>query len=142
MGGEAVLDRETGLVWERSPSTDVDDWNSKLNLCERAVNTGGRFGWRLPSVHEFGTLLAPPAGLLPANHPFLNVLPSGTEEFFWTMSTSDGEPGYAEYVAINPEGSSDELGGGGTLKDGVAFRAWCVRGGAGYDGAVIPFTSP
>jgi hypothetical protein len=54
MGGEAVLDPETGPVWERVPNTDNDLWASKLLVCGD-TNTGGRFGWRLPWVQEFGT---------------------------------------------------------------------------------------
>ena len=32
-GGAAVLDRETGLVWQRSPSTSLNTWSEAKNLC-------------------------------------------------------------------------------------------------------------
>jgi len=48
---EAVLDRETGLVWEKSPPTTHYSWYNSLDDCaERAI--GGRMGWRLPSAQR------------------------------------------------------------------------------------------
>ena len=48
MGSAAVLDRETGLVWERSPSSLTTDWFNAFNHCS-FLNVGNRMGWRVPS---------------------------------------------------------------------------------------------
>jgi len=53
---EAVLDKETGLVWEKSPSTAlVADWGvfytGAVHVCYRKA-VGGRMGWRLPTAEE------------------------------------------------------------------------------------------
>ena len=79
MGGEAVLDRETGLVWQRVLSDWGISWEQAVNYCLRA-RIGGRYGWRLATLQELFTLVAteyPPGtpGLsgpdpLPAGHPF------------------------------------------------------------------------
>src|SRR5262245_16126723 len=67
--GEAVLDNETGLVWEQSPGDtdrdgDVDqddalDWYSALSHCYKKA-VGGRInrkGWRLPTIEELASLV-------------------------------------------------------------------------------------
>ena len=55
---DAVLDRETGLVWERKPSTQNMAWsNARLFCAQKAV--GGRGGWRLPSFSELASLVDP-----------------------------------------------------------------------------------
>lgn len=73
---EAVLDRETGLVWELSPSKDLLDWTAAQEYCLNRT-TGGRKGWRVPSVHELASLvdpsIAPPGPTLREGHPFTNV---------------------------------------------------------------------
>src|SRR5262245_1552016 len=51
LGSAAVLDRETGLVWERSPDTTAVVWGLAIGACTTRT-TGGRKAWRLPSVHE------------------------------------------------------------------------------------------
>src|SRR5262247_3707722 len=50
-GGQAVLDRETGLVWEKSPNTAPMLWEPALEYC---INhrVGDRQGWRLPTMAE------------------------------------------------------------------------------------------
>src|SRR4249920_2249418 len=48
MNSEAVLDRETGLVWSRSPSENLNfDWFTSSRFCA-TLRLGNRAGWRLP----------------------------------------------------------------------------------------------
>ena len=77
-GGAAVRDNETGLVWEQSPEAKTENWSGARFHCTR-LTTGGRKGWRLPSVHELASLVDPsvaPGPTLPAGHPFTNVQPA------------------------------------------------------------------
>ena len=71
--GEAVLDKNTGLVWEQSPLTTTHTWSlARFQCTGRTV--GDQRGWWLPSVHELASLLDPtnPGGNpdLPDGHPF------------------------------------------------------------------------
>src|SRR5262245_6313883 len=72
----AVLDKETNVVWEQSPSTSALAWLDAQFLCiDRIV--GGRKGWRLPTIQELMSLMDPnnPSGNpdLPPGHPFSQV---------------------------------------------------------------------
>ncbi len=129
LDGEAVLDKETGLVWEKSP-TGVGDsvyWSSALSGCADLFK-GGRMGWRLPTVQELLSLVDPtqyPA--LPSGHPFTNVQLG----LYWSATTS---------VTFDGSSSSDALlldtSGGLSSNPKVgtfAFHVWCVRGGQGLD---------
>ena len=55
----AVLDRETGLVWERSPSMELTTWHVAHVRCNEFVTLGSRLGWRLPTVNELASLVDP-----------------------------------------------------------------------------------
>jgi hypothetical protein len=69
---DAVLDKETGLVWGRRISRNASaQWHLLMGYCTHR-NTGGRMGWHLPTIEQLGTLIdrtrSNPA--LPAGHPF------------------------------------------------------------------------
>ena len=72
---EAVLDRETGLVWQRTPQrvTASTIQSDAVQDCSGA-RTGGRAGWRVPTIYELGSLFDPAnLGALPPisiGHPF------------------------------------------------------------------------
>ena len=121
---EAVLDQNTGLVWERSPATVLTDWKSARSSClNKAI--GGQRGWRLPSIVELTSLLDPsaqdPGSMLPSGHPFLNS-PSG---FYWSAST-DGEPSKAWHLHVSN-------GHVHMTSKASTFKAWCVRGASTGD---------
>lgn len=85
----AVLDRETGLVWEKSPAIAGVDWSTASYECLNK-NVGGRKGWRLPSAFELATLIEPsvaaPGPTLAPGHPFANI----QAVLYWSATTGGG----------------------------------------------------
>jgi hypothetical protein len=90
MSSEAVLDRETGLVWERTPTGTGGDTNFD-SFQVRCLNSkkGGRMGWRMASIDELTSLLDAGTTDLPAGHPF-NVSISGFFNWVSATRTFDG----------------------------------------------------
>lgn len=121
LGGAAVLDHETELVWEQSPSAIVRDWSSANLFCNRTP-VGNRLGWRLPTVQELASLVDPtnPNGNpdLPPGHPFTNVQSSA----YWSATALD--PDHVWFVGFN-------VGGVGSAPKSLTLLYWCVRGGHG-----------
>ena len=123
---QAVLDKETGLVWERSPTTSRHTWFDARLQCT-ARTTGGRKGWRLPSVTELASLTNPsvpsPGPVLHAGHPFINVQ---SANYYWSATTTAGSPTSARDVLFH----NGHVGVGAT---GSLLYVWCVRGGMNAD---------
>lgn len=118
---DAVLDKETGLVWEKSPqSTAVSSSNARLACANKAI--GGRKGWRLPALSELTSLVDPsvasPGPTLPPGHPFQAVQSAN----YWSASAHTDNAtlmwgvGFSNGVALGVSKSFDQ-------------RVWCVRGG-------------
>jgi hypothetical protein len=120
----AVLDRETGLVWEHSPSTSSFDWlNASFHCID--LNAGGRTGWRLPTVQELLSLVdrsVSPGPTLPSGHPFTNV----QSAVYWSASTAASNTDLAWGVSF-------VKGGLGSVGKSLSVFVWCVRGGQGPD---------
>ncbi len=115
----AVLDKETGCVWEQSHFAIAMSWNPALAHCiTRQV--GGRRGWHLPTVEQLASLVdstqSNPA--LSSGHPFSSE-PSG----YWTMTMTKYDTTRAWVVGFSGGGSIDDFN-----KDDRNF-VWCVRGG-------------
>ena len=122
---QAVLDTETGLVWERSPDTIAQEWLIAHQTCNANI-VGNRKGWRLPTIQELASLVDPnqanPA--LPPNHPFLNVQLAPP---YWSATTL----AFYTNFAWNVQFDTGTLGNAN--KPAAALFAWCVRGGQGVD---------
>jgi len=127
MNSEAVLDRETGLVWEKSPTApptvpNTFNWEDGQIHCNR-LTVGNRLGWRLPTVQELASLVDPTQAnpALPTGHPFIVRSAS-----YWSATTYAGNASVAWFVAF-------DLGlVVGIDKSNVNY-VWCVRGGQGVD---------
>jgi hypothetical protein len=120
----AVLDKETGLVWERFLSLfPADNWYKAKEACLH-LTTGGRTGWRLPAVHELTSLIQPSGWIggsptLPPGHPFWFVIMAD----FWTATTNAADATLGWYV-----GFDDAVVANNAPKGNVGYY-WCVRGG-------------
>ena len=121
----AVLDKETGLVWERTPAAGVLLTWANAKIACMARTTGNRIGWRLPSVHELASLVDPsvsPGPTLQPGHPFLTV----QSAIYWSATT------YAEDTA-KAWGMSFDVGSPGNTDKAANLQVWCVRGGNSAD---------
>jgi hypothetical protein len=73
---DAVLDRETGLVWARRTVKESEAGFFAGLVC-RSLVIGNRMGWRLPTMAELQSLVDPSQPVtqsvprLPAGHPFV-----------------------------------------------------------------------
>jgi hypothetical protein len=125
-GSEAVLDKETGLVWERTPATTTPKWYQARLDCT-ARTTGNRKGWRLPSIPELASVIDPsvafPGPTLPSGHPFLTVQSAN----YWSATTNAVLPGTAWGVLFS-SGNVNVI-----LKIDPRPHLWCVRGGMNAD---------
>jgi len=126
---EAVLDRETGLVWQKTPDANSvvftpefihDDYAS--GQCVK-LKVGGRYGWHLPSIQELYSLIddSQPSGL-PSGNPFVISGSSG----FWSSTTAFND--FIMGVDFTSPASVQLFPPTVQLA-----RVWCVRGGSGAD---------
>jgi Protein of unknown function (DUF1566) len=139
-GGAAVLDRETGLVWERSPSQTTMSWFQAVGRCN-GLNTGGRQGWRLPQLPELLSLAdrSQPAPQLPAGHPFSGIAfglpapsPGGIPftRAYWSATNAASDSTFAilaDFGVISGATAEKNASASGFFSP----FAWCVRGPGG-----------
>jgi Protein of unknown function (DUF1566) len=125
----AVLDKETNLVWEKSPDTNTRNWFDASFFCNNR-SVGVRKGWRLPTIQELASLVDPSRShpALPANHPFTNLQfgAQGAIDGYWS-ATSDAVTDSSRSARVIQLDLGDVNG---------AFKAegrfvWCLRGGHG-----------
>ena len=126
MGGAAVLDNETGLVWEKTPAQGASpvSWSDAVKFCG-ANGTGGRYGWRLPTNEELNSLLDPTGFDVITGSPFTGI---STTLGYWSSTTAPG----AGFNAL-ATGFGGGFGGSVNKDDAVDFTFWCVRGQHGFD---------
>lgn len=117
---QAVLDKDTSLIWELSPAPTRVTWNEARTAC-MTRSTGGQKGWRLPAPAEMRSLVGPavdsPIPHIPPGHPFLNIQPTS----YWTVVPEENQPTYARYVDAF-------LGNVLSFIQIYTYPVWCVRG--------------
>jgi hypothetical protein len=125
LGGEAVKDNQTGLIWEQAPDSEHDVWSRSIARCATKT-VGGQKGWRAPTVEELKSLVDPverdPA--LPKGHPFSNI----KSAIYWTATPSPTDDIVAWQVSFfTGEAVTDQKSG--------TRRLWCALGGSESSGS-------
>ena len=121
---EAVLDRNTGLVWEKSPHITERPVFSASYHCMNA-SVGGQKGWRLPNITELMTLVDPASTaepMLPAGAPF----ELGQRVFFLSGTKREGFTDLVWYANLRT-GAVDDI------QIHFNLSVLCVRGGPRVD---------
>jgi hypothetical protein len=114
---QAVLDKETQLVWERTPNNAYTHFDGALVVCLSNAR-GGRKGWRLPTAAELLSLQGVGAQTLPDGHPF-QYLSSGN---YWTATSQPINDSLA--ITVNMKIFNIAAG----AKYSANAYTWCVRG--------------
>ena len=118
---QAVLDKESQLVWERSPATYKAGTRGSAALACTLRSTGARRGWRLPYLNELASLVDPTGVYytlaLPSGHPFLTV----QKGLYWTATQNLGDASRGYTVNFNMLGTTEPY------DLGSAAYYWCVR---------------
>jgi hypothetical protein len=128
---DIVLDKETGLVWERSPfGSGQMKWTDAIYYCY-SKDVGGRLGWRLPTVEELASLVDRTQSYpsLPSGHPFDTDCTTGGcvgSNIYWSATTSAYDTSLAWYIYMG-------YGNVYYYYKTCDYYVWCVRGGQGYD---------
>ena len=134
LDGAGVLDKETGLVWQKQVKYVLRTWYSARLRCDKALiglQQGGRLGWHLPTIQQLSSLIDRSSDTflkLPVGHPF-NILITEESDtaFIWTVSPYPG--GSFSVYAVNFEtGFFDEYD---YEQEAITM---CVRGGQSYIG--------
>ena len=119
---EAVLGKNTGLVWEQAPDATARPWAAATSYCVNK-NVGGTRGWRVPSVAELTSLIDPslPAPFVPAT-AFTGLQSS----LYWSATSSADIPNRAWPVFFSVGDVNPSL-------KASSHYVWCVRGGMNAD---------
>ena len=111
VNGGTVLDKQTKLTWQRTPSTTKYSWADAKTACAAAGATLGGSGWRVPTIKELHTLIdysqpATAAAIDPAAFPetpmdnFWSSTPlSGSTSMAWNLSFVLGNPSSASITS-------------------------------------------
>ena len=104
MEGEAVLDKQTGIIWTQNAShaNKKISWQEAVEYCQN-YELGRQKDWRLPTKEELIALLdtsrSHPA--LPEGHPFIDVRPDGKGSSYWTNTEFEGDDKYAWIISTS-----------------------------------------
>jgi hypothetical protein len=125
----AVFDKETGLVWERSPAIDKKPFDAAVVYSTTRV-VARRKGWRLPAIEELLSLVDPGTQnpTLPAGHPFVNLQ---LDYYYWSISQGIPMPNNPHLVWGYNFGNADTASI--LAVQGEACYTWLVRGGYGHN---------
>ena len=126
---QAVLDKETGLVWQRDASQPQSAWGTAVEYCIQNA-LGARRGWRLPTADELTSLaiaFSPdPMDMPPPNSPFTGFPTVPGTQRYWTATDSALDSAFA--FVVDPSTGFPQThpkAGNGSFEE----RAVCVRGG-------------
>lgn len=105
-GDSTVTDNNTGLVWQQTNATESGTdyqftWQAALSYCEN-LSLGGNADWRLPNVKELQSIVDYTDAADSTDSVFTFNQTANTGGFFWSSTTDEETPSFADYVCFGP----------------------------------------
>ena len=121
---DVVIDNNTGLTWEKSPSEETYTWDNRNTHCNDLNNSnyGGISNWRVPNPLELLSIVDN-SRYNPATNSNFTGMPTGEDPYLWTNAEYKGNTRYYAYY-FNPRA-------GWSWSDGEkteSYKVLCVSG--------------
>ncbi|MBR6421401.1 DUF1566 domain-containing protein [bacterium] len=122
-GKNIVVDNNTGLVWEQSPSEDTYTWDNRETHCNElnSSNYAGIDTWRVPNPLELRTIVDNNK-FNPATNFNFTEMPTNNSTHFWTSKEYKGNTTYAYF--FSPSYGWDSYNG----EKSNTYKVLCVSG--------------
>ncbi|MBQ4437603.1 DUF1566 domain-containing protein [bacterium] len=117
-----VIDKNTGLTWEKSPSSSTYTWDNRDTHCKdlRETNYAGRSNWRVPNNLEFTTIVDR-SGSQATTYPNFTNMPTSSSDFLWTNKEYRGDTSKA--LAYSPKDAGNRA-----RSKTSTYKVLCVSG--------------
>ena len=122
-GKNIVVDNNTGLTWEQSPSEDTYTWDNRETHCNElnSSNYAGINSWRVPNPLELHTIVDN-SKYNPATNSNFTGIPTNNSTHFWTSKEYKGNTTYAYF--FSPSYGWDSYNG----EKSNTYKVLCVSG--------------
>ncbi|MBR6244346.1 DUF1566 domain-containing protein [bacterium] len=117
-----VIDNNTGLTWEKSPSEETYTWDNRATHCNDLNNSnyGSRSNWRVPNPLELLTIVNN-STYNPATNSNFSGMPISDSTYLWTNNEYKGDTSYAYYF-------TPSYGWYWTEEKTYTYKVLCVSG--------------
>ncbi|MBP5435570.1 DUF1566 domain-containing protein [bacterium] len=124
---KVVVDNNTGLTWEKSPSSSTYTWANRNTHCNdlNSSNYGGKSNWRVPNPLELLSIVNNSSHNPATNSNFTNM-PTDSSVWFWTSAEYKGNTSYA-YAFIPNYGNYNGYASDSYSKT-KTYKVLCVSG--------------
>jgi Protein of unknown function (DUF1566) len=116
---DVVMDKVTGLTWQRSPTAQTYSFQGAYSYCA-GLSLGGAGTWRLPTRWELLTIVDSSLFKPAAN---LAIFPTVLPQRYWTgFGTTNDKTGVASTYVVNFYDGSSEWGGATGANTAICVR--------------------
>ena len=116
-GSKTIVDKGTGLEWQRSDDATLYSWEDALGYCEN-ISLDGKIDWRLPNIRELKSILD-----YSRYYPAVDSAIPCRSSTYWSSTTVADDTHLSAWSIFF--GNGDDIW---KLKSD-SFHVRCVRGG-------------
>ncbi len=117
LGDQTVLDRKTGLVWQKADGDTDRTWEAAISYCD-GLNLAGKSDWRLPNIRELESITDDSK-----SNPVIDItaIPGTDSASYWSSTTRINFTPQARLVYFANRRNTS------TTRTAISIPARCIR---------------